>query len=91
MNNEKKSKGSLLRNGAVQSLLASIVCIIIGLLIGYVVLLRCSRSHCCHSEELYVLSVSCEGDTVLWKYSGKSVSIAAVFSVRIICLQGRTV
>ena len=39
MNNEKKSKGSLLRNGAVQSLLASIVCIIIGLLIGYVVLL----------------------------------------------------
>ena len=39
MSGEKKSKGSLLRNGAVQSLLASVICIIIGLLIGYVVLL----------------------------------------------------
>ena len=39
MNSEKKSKGSLLRNGAVQSLIASVICIIIGLLIGYVVLL----------------------------------------------------
>lgn len=39
MNNNEKSKGSLLRNGAVQSLIASVICIIIGLLIGYVVLL----------------------------------------------------
>ena len=39
MNNEKKSRQSLLRNGAVQSLLASVVCILIGLLIGYIVLL----------------------------------------------------
>ena len=37
MNNEKKR--SLLRNGAVQTLLASLVCIVLGLLIGYVVLL----------------------------------------------------
>ena len=37
MNNDKKR--SLLRNGAVQTLLASLVCIILGLLIGYVVLL----------------------------------------------------
>ena len=39
MNHYEKSKGSLLRNGAVQSLIASVICIIIGLLIGYVVLL----------------------------------------------------
>lgn len=39
MNNQKKHKGSLLRNGAVQALIASLVCIILGLFIGYIVLL----------------------------------------------------
>lgn len=34
-----KQKKSILRNGAVQSLLASLICIILGLLAGYVVLL----------------------------------------------------
>ncbi len=35
----KKEKNSLLRNGAVQSLIASLVCIILGFLVGYIVLL----------------------------------------------------
>lgn len=35
----KKKNGGLLRNGAVQSLLASLICIALGLLIGYIVLL----------------------------------------------------
>ncbi|WP_298017161.1 ABC transporter permease [uncultured Dysosmobacter sp.] len=35
----KKEKTSLLRNGAVQSLLASLLCILIGLVVGYVALL----------------------------------------------------
>ena len=35
----KEKKSSLLRSGAVQSLLASLLCILIGLLVGYVVLL----------------------------------------------------
>lgn len=35
----KKEKTSLLRNSAVQSLLTSLVCILLGLLIGYIVLL----------------------------------------------------
>ena len=35
----KQEKRSLLRNNAVQSLLASLLCILIGLLVGYVVLL----------------------------------------------------
>lgn len=35
----EKKKSSLLRNGAVQSLLVSIVCILLGLLVGYIVLL----------------------------------------------------
>lgn len=35
----KKSNGGLLRNGAVQSLIASLACIILGLLVGYIVLL----------------------------------------------------
>ena len=35
----KHEKRSLLRNGTVQSLLASLLCILIGLLVGYVVLL----------------------------------------------------
>ncbi len=34
-----KQKTSLLRNGAVQSLLASLLCILIGLLVGYIALL----------------------------------------------------
>ena len=35
----KEQKRSLLRNNAVQSLMASLLCILIGLLVGYVVLL----------------------------------------------------
>ena len=35
----KQEKRSLLRNNAVQSLLASLLCILIGLLVGYIVLL----------------------------------------------------
>ena len=35
----KKEKTSLLRNGLVQTLLASLLCILIGLLVGYVALL----------------------------------------------------
>jgi len=35
----KKEKTSLLRNGAVQSLLASLLCIILGLVVGYIALL----------------------------------------------------
>ena len=35
----KKEKTSLLRNGAVQSLLASLLCILVGLVVGYVALL----------------------------------------------------
>ena len=39
MNNESKKKASILRNNAVQTIIASLLCIVIGLLIGYVVLL----------------------------------------------------
>ena len=35
----KREKTSLLRNGAVQSLLASLLCILLGLLVGYIALL----------------------------------------------------
>ncbi len=35
----KKEKTSLLRNGAVQSLLASLLCIVLGLIVGYIALL----------------------------------------------------
>lgn len=35
----KKEKGSLLKNNVVQSLLASLICIVLGLLVGFVVLL----------------------------------------------------
>ena len=34
-----KQKTSLLRNKGVQSLLASLLCILVGLLVGYIVLL----------------------------------------------------
>ena len=40
----KKEKTSLLRNGAVQSLLASLLCILLGLLIGYIALLLINPS-----------------------------------------------
>lgn len=39
MSKSKKTKQSLLRNGALQSLLASLICILVGLLLGYVALL----------------------------------------------------
>ena len=39
MNNESKKKESILRNNAVQTIIASFLCIVIGLLIGYLVLL----------------------------------------------------
>lgn len=39
MNNESKKKESVLRNNAVQTIIASLLCIVIGLLIGYLVLL----------------------------------------------------
>lgn len=39
MNNESKKKESILRNNAVQTIIASLLCIVIGLLIGYLVLL----------------------------------------------------
>ena len=35
----KKEKNSLLRNGAFQTLLASLLCILVGLLVGFMVLL----------------------------------------------------
>ena len=37
MNNESKKKESILRNNAVQTIIASLLCIVIGLLIGYLV------------------------------------------------------
>ena len=40
----KKEKTSLFRNGAVQSLLASLLCILLGLLIGYIALLLINPS-----------------------------------------------
>ena len=39
MNKETKKKESILRNNAVQTILASLLCIVVGLLIGYAVLL----------------------------------------------------
>ena len=37
--NSNKEKKSILSNGAVQTLLASLFCIVLGLIVGYVVLL----------------------------------------------------
>ena len=39
MNKESSKKTSILRNNAVQTIIASLLCIVIGLFIGYVVLL----------------------------------------------------
>ena len=39
MNNQIKKKESILRNNGFQTIIASLLCIIIGLLIGYIVLL----------------------------------------------------
>lgn len=46
MNNESKKKESILRNNAVQTIIASLLCIVIGLLIGYLVLLIINYSAC---------------------------------------------
>ena len=39
VNNQMKKKESILRNNAFQTIIASLLCIVIGLLIGYIVLL----------------------------------------------------
>ena len=39
MNNDSKKKAGILRNNAFQTIIASLLCIVIGLLIGYVALL----------------------------------------------------
>ena len=39
MNNEQKKKESILRNNGFQTIIASLLCILIGILIGYIVLL----------------------------------------------------
>lgn len=39
MNKQSKKKGSLIRNDGFQTVLASLICIVLGLLVGYIVLL----------------------------------------------------
>ncbi len=59
MNPEKKE--SILRNNAVQTIIASLLCIVIGLFIGYMVLLIINPAGAagaisCNSEKLFLLS-----------------------------------
>ncbi len=77
---------------AFQTVLASLICIIIGLLIGYVVLLIINpagsrKSHRCDFEELFLLSECRSGDEVFRNDADQSICPVDVCSVRSICLQ----
>ena len=86
MNKEKKN---ILSNGAVQTLLASLFCIVLGLVVGYVVLLAINPAgagKAINFEKLFIFSKtgSCTG--ILRKHPCKNSTASDVYSVRFICL-----
>ena len=95
MNNESKKKESILRNNAVQTIIASLLCIVIGLLIGYLVLLIINPAGACrcdyrYYQELFLLSKPEGYDEIYGNHTGKGFRTSDVFPVRSVCLQGWT-
>ena len=90
MNNESKKKASILRNNAVQTIIASLLCIVIGLLIGYVVLLIINPAGAAGAITAIMKNYFYyPSQTAMLKYMGttlvKASALLDVFPVRI-CL-----
>ena len=94
MNNESKKKESILRNNAVQTIIASLLCIVIGLLIGYLVLLIINPAGAAGAITAiiknYFYYPSQGYDEVYGNHTGKGFRTSDVFPVRSVCLQGWT-
>lgn len=87
----KKEKKNILSNGAVQTLLASLFCIILGLVVGYVVLLviqstGCRQSNHCNFAELPVLPETGSRSGIFRKHPCENSTASDVYPVRFICL-----
>ena len=102
MNNESKKKESILRNNAVQTIIASLLCIVIGLLIGYLVLLIINpagaagaitenpAADLCFNGADGCLDPQANYDEIYGNHTGKGFRTSDVFPVRSVCLQGWT-
>lgn len=91
MNNESKKKESILRNNAVQTIIASLLCIVIGLLIGYLVLLIINPAGAASAITAIIKISKPEGyDEIYGNHTGKGFRTSDVFPVRSVCLQGWT-
>ena len=69
----KKNKGSLLRNDGFQSLLSSLLCIVGGLLVGYVVLLIIEPSGASTAILAVMKSFFRYPGKLMWKYFGQNL------------------
>ena len=93
MNNESKKKESILRNNAVQTIIASLLCIVIGLLIGYLVLLIINPAGAAGAITAIIKNYFYyPSQKAMMKYmgTGKGFRTSDVFPVRSVCLQGWT-
>ena len=91
MNNESKKKESILRNNAVQTIIASLLCIVIGLLIGYLVLLIINPAGAAGAITAIIKNYFYyPSHEIYGNYAGKGFRTSDVFPVRSVCLQGWT-
>ena len=89
-------KQKLLRNNAFQTVLASLICIVIGLIVGFVVFLIISPSGAGKAiiaimKNFFLLSECGSSDEIFWNNFNKSVSTSDVCVISNICLQSRFV
>ena len=84
-----KEKRSLLKNDGVQSFIASIICILLGLLLGYVVLLFINPAGAGDNEpckELFQLSEHDDSAQILRQHACKDRAAADVLAVDPVCV-----
>ena len=92
MNKETTKKQSLLRNSGVQTILGSVLCIILGLLIGYVVLLIINPSGAGKAITAilknYLYYPRCCSYEIFGNDARKGLSASDVFPVSAFCVEG---
>lgn len=93
MNQEQRNKESLLRNSGFQTIIGSLLCIMTGLLIGYLVLLMINpggagKAIVAILKNFPILSKRSRGKNVLWNDTGQILCPADVLPVRAVCVEG---
>ena len=89
MNNDSKKKAGILRNNAFQTIIASLLCIVIGLLIGYVALLIINPKGAAGAITAILKNYFYyPSQKAMMNYAGKGVCTSDVFPFCSVCLQG---